>query len=441
MLTVRDLARWFKCHHSTIYRWIRELGLPFHRIGGRLLFDEREVLDWVKNHKVKNQRIYQIYNLSLKKQLTKLPPLDIDKAGGNMATTKKGRRRFVYGSIYQRKPGGNWTLDYKDRHGKRVQKVVKHATCWEEAHEALRNAITKEFLKSQGIPIEREPVRFDELADMYIESYAKVNKKSWKSDMYRIDAHMRPFFSDCETREITALTIEKYRAKRLSSGVTRTTVNKEATILKKMFNLAMEWKLMDENPCASIKMFSEQGTQRERVLTEEEESKLLAECPHYLRPIILAAIHTGMRRGEILNLKWGQIDLEERTIKVEQTKNGRNRMIPINEQLHSELLNVKSLNGGGDYVFPNPATNLPYSEVKKSFKTACKATGVDNLRFHDLRHTFASRLVQKGADIITVRDLLGHFSVRVTQRYTHSNHSQMKEAVELLAKGSWDKKN
>ena len=234
--------------------------------------------------------------------------------------------------------------------------------------------------------------------------------------------------------EITPLLIENYRAKRLETGVTKSTINRELTIMKKMFNLAIDWKLTNENPVLKVKIFSEKDTMKERILSEEEEIKLLAESPEYLRPILIVALNTGMRRGEILNLRWKQVDLNKRRIKVENTKSGKNRIIPINDYLFQELLKVMAQNGIGDYVFPNPETGRPYREVKKSFKSACKRAEIDDLRFHDLRHTFATRLIESEVDLITVRDLLGHFSVRVTQRYTHSNQKQKKKAVELLTK-------
>jgi len=140
-----------------------------------------------------------------------------------------------------------------------------------------------------------------------------------------------------------------------------------------------------------------------------------------------------MRRGEILNLKWKQVDLAKRCIRVIHTKGGRDRVVPINALLYQELLKVKKQNVKSEYVFPNPKTGQPFTELKKSFKAACKRAGIEDLRFHDTRHSFATRLVESGADIVTVRDLLGHFSVRITQRYTHSNQKQKQRAVERLA--------
>ncbi len=85
-----------------------------------------------------------------------------------------------------------------------------------------------------------------------------------------------------------------------------------------------------------------------------------------------------------------------------------------------------------EYVFANPDTSKPYADVKRAFGTACKKAGIVGLRFHDLRHTFATRLVANGVDLITVRDLLGHSTVKMTERYTHLNQDQKKNAVELL---------
>jgi len=122
-----------------------------------------------------------------------------------------------------------------------------------------------------------------------------------------------------------------------------------------------------------------------------------------------------MRRNEILNLKWDHANLVLRMIRVEKTKSGKSNQ--------------------SGCVFLNPETGRPFKTVRRGFENACRRAGIKNMRFHDLRHRFASRLIQKGADMVTVQKLLGHQSVVITQRYTHSNSSQMKEAVDLLAEG------
>jgi len=425
LLSVKELSERLGVHESTIYRRCARGLLSYVKIGRSIRFRPKDIEDWLEQGGRKAVL------------LTKFISPHIYSSGGVEMPRGKSRTRLssAYGSVYQRKTKtGHWTIDYYDASGKRIQRVAKCAQTRQEAMIALHNAVRKEFFKSQGIKEEKRPVCFEELADLYVENYAKLNKESWKDDMYRIEAHMKPFFGDLELHNVTPLLIEKYRAKRLKKGVSKSTVNREASIMKKMFNLAIDWNVAEENPVQKVKLFSEKDTMKERILTEKEEAVLLARSSCYLKSILITALNTGMRRGEILNLKWSQVNMEKRCLRVEQTKSGKNRMIPINGYLYRELLKVKSLNGKSEYVFPNPKTGRPFTEVKKSFKNACKRAGIHDLRFHDLRHTFATRLIESGVDLITVRDLLGHFSVRVTQRYTHSNQNQKKEAVELLVR-------
>jgi len=199
-----------------------------------------------------------------------------------------------------------------------------------------------------------------------------------------------------------------------------------------MFNVAIEEGYAEENPVAKVKLYSEKDTQKERILTEAEEGRLMENCLDYLRSIITVALNTGMRRSEILNLKWSQIDLKARRIRVEKTKSGKVRFIPINDVLFRDLNRLRIVNGQKPFVFFNPKTGNPFLDMKTGFKGACRRAGISNLRFHDLRHTFASRLVARGVDIETVRDLLGHHSITITQRYTHSSDDRKRSAVELL---------
>ncbi len=140
-----------------------------------------------------------------------------------------------------------------------------------------------------------------------------------------------------------------------------------------------------------------------------------------------------MRKAEILNLKWNQIDFANDKIRVEKTKSNRVRFIPINDVLREELECLRSQNGHGSFLFINAQTQKPILRIDKSFKSACRRAGIKGLRFHDLRHTVASRLIEKGADIITVKELLGHSRISSTQRYTHSGDERKRKAVEMLS--------
>ena len=165
-------------------------------------------------------------------------------------------------------------------------------------------------------------------------------------------------------------------------------------------------------------------------------TRLLGLCQGQLKPIVQLALNTGMRLGEILGLMWGQIDLGRGQIRVERTKSGSDRLVPINSVLQAVFADLKAVNGHPGFVFANPLTGKPITTVKHSFTTACRKAKIIGLRFHDLRHTFASRLVEGGVDLITIKELLGHSSVTITERYTHPNHGLKRAAVDLLARNS-----
>ena len=136
-------------------------------------------------------------------------------------------------------------------------------------------------------------------------------------------------------------------------------------------------------------------------------------------PILVTAIHTGMRRGEILQLKWPDVDSKNRMITIQLSKSGKKRMIPIDNTLMETLTALPSRFQKG-YVFPSRVKpGQPMVDLNHTFRRLVDKVGIENVRFHDLRHTFASHLVMNGVDIKTVQELLGHANVTMTMRYSH----------------------
>ncbi len=357
-----------------------------------------------------------------------------------MARHWKSRRRFAYGSVYQRKKrkkgktwtSKKWTIDFYDQNGDRIQKVTPHAQSREEATHALMIEVQKTFNRNYRIERRRRSIGLKTFARSFLEDYMMTVRRNFRSDTYRLQK-LCGYFEDVDLRAITPMMIEKFRKSILVEGRSKLTCNRYLQLLKRMFNVAIEEGYAEENPVTKVKLYSEKDTQKERILSEAEEKKLLEACSDHLKPIIAVALNTGMRRAEILNLQWSQVDFKARRIKVERTKSGRVRYIPMNEPLLSELCRLKSGGGQSPHVFTNPRTGKQYIDMKTSFKGACRRANIEGLRFHDLRHTFASRLVEKGADIETVRNLLGHHSITITQRYTHSTDDRKRSAVELLS--------
>jgi integrase len=256
-------------------------------------------------------------------------------------------------------------------------------------------------------------------------------KRSWRTDECRLGV-LTPFFKDVYLDEVTPLMIQKCLAWRLKRGNTKSTANRYLALLKKIFSIAVEEGYLDKSPASRIKKFPGADRPKERILSNDEEARLMAVSSPGLRSVLVVALNTGMRYGEILNLTWGQIDFNSMQLTVEKTKSGKPRAIPFNAALQAELTALKRRNGRSPYVFPNPKTGEPVTTIKTAFHTACRRAGISGLRFHDLRHTFASRLVENGADIEIVRFLLGHSSLEMTQRYVHSTDERRRLAVEKL---------
>jgi integrase len=343
-----------------------------------------------------------------------------------MAKAKtKTRRNFGIGAIYVRKSKSGsprYYLDYSDA-GRRIQRVCKKAASFEEAYAELRRAV----LREPG----RKRAAFRDFAEEYLEDYAKPTKKSWKADKIRLDK-LKKHFKEMDLRQITPMEIERFRSSQLTLGREKSTTNRYVALLKRMFNLAIEEGYMETNPARKVKMFSEADNLKERILTEEEERRLVESCCDHMRDIVTFALNTGMRLGEILNLKWPNVDMRTGFIKVEFTKSGKTRFVPMNETLRAMLSRPRKR--GEEYVFTNPDSKDRFKETKRSFKTGCRKAKIEGLRFHDLRHTFASRLIANGVDVGTVRKLLGHSTLLITQRYIHTDEQTMRQAVGSLVK-------
>jgi integrase len=145
---------------------------------------------------------------------------------------------------------------------------------------------------------------------------------------------------------------------------------------------------------------------------------------------LLIALNTGMRKGEILRLRWHDIDLDNRFFFLKQTKSNKPRKVPISDFLVDVLNSIKKT---GEFVFANPKTGKPISDLQTGFKAACRKAGISDLRFHDLRHTAATYMVIGGIDLVTVKEILGHATIQMTMRYAHPTPENKRHAVEVLS--------
>jgi len=272
-----------------------------------------------------------------------------------------------------------------------------------------------------------ERITLKEFAKGNYSEYASTHKRSFdRSDKTFINRFIE-YFEDRLLSQISKRDIEEYVMHRLKD-ISISSVKRELVVLRNIFTKAIDWRIIKDNPVTKIRL-PKYNDARIRFLTLEEKDKLLANCTDHLRPIVEVALHTGMRRGEILNLQWKDVDIENRIIHLMLTKNNERRDIPFNNRVTEILIGLKEQNQG-EYVFQYKGQQC--KDVKGSFGTALDKAGIKDFRFHDLRHTFASHLVMAGVDIVTVKELLGHKKLEMTMRYISLSPNVKKQAVGLL---------
>lgn len=323
--------------------------------------------------------------------------------------------------------------------------ACKGATNKKEA-DKYETIIKAEIMKGNlGILDNKPKPRLKDLIPLYL-TYSETNKKSHKGDVFSTKIFIK-YFGNVELRNITPQMIEDFKVKvKEDRNNKNATINRHLEALSKMLNIAVANNLIDKNPMWSVKKLREDN-HKVRVLSLDEEKRLFEEIERgyevigrdrkkkiiypyiHLKPLIVCALQTGMRRGEIFNLKWSNIDFEYEFAELLETKSGKSRRVPISSKF-MEILN--KLDQNNEYVFTNPTTGKPYNDIKNSFHTVLEKANIEDFRFHDFRHTAATRMLEKGADIRTVQEILGHSSVIVTQRYTHTTPQYKKKAIELL---------
>jgi integrase len=325
--------------------------------------------------------------------------------------------------LYQR--GRVWYLTFYVR-GKRVQE----STGTSDRRKAEKFCALRLSEVERSEYYQSAKISLAQFGQQYLE-YAKANKRSWLRDE-QIMAHLNTAMGPTKLGDIGALQIERYKLDRLQQSASPATVNREVALLKHMFNMAEHWQLFfGRNPVRGVKFLEEDNLQI-RSLSEAEQEKLLQCCSPYLQDLVTFAINTGLRLGEILNLRWEEVDLENAVIKMLVRKNRRMLEVPLNDTA------VAVVNGWCglrkcEFVFYNPETGGQWKDLWLGLKKACRKAGLDDLTWHTFRHTFATRLTRSGVDLVTVKELLGHSSVSVTMRYAHTNRDAKKRAVALIA--------
>jgi len=276
---------------------------------------------------------------------------------------------------------------------------------------------------------------FLELADRY-EKREFQGLKSWKSVKSYLK-QLKDFFGPYAVSQINPALIEDFKQQRIDAGDQPSTIVRKLNILKRIFNLAKKrWMWVKDVP--AIEMPAKADRKRIRHLSFAEFHALLEVCEPWLRGLVIVAAWTGLRKGNVLNLKRDQVNIFNRTISLDgsEMKNGEPLIIPIATPAYEVLREaVKVPRIDSQLVFCN-ADGKPYTsmQVQRAFKEALMKAEIENFRFHDLRHCFASWNRQAGVDLDTLADLMGHKDTRMTRRYAHIGPAHLARAISQLEK-------
>lgn len=292
-----------------------------------------------------------------------------------------------------------------------------------------------------------------------------TQRKTGEATLARIRSNFG-YLYERPLHEINAWVIEKWRSESLKAGKAKTTVNRDLAALKACLAKALEWELISAHPLAKVRPIRTDRLARVRYLAGEEEQRLRQALIHredkmrerrqsanawrvlrhqpvlpdlsegyadHLQPMVLLAINTGLRRGELFELAWTDIDPEGKnlTVRGQTAKSGQTRHIPLNEEARKTIEQCHIKRSESAWVFPGKEGN-PLTTIHTAWRSILKASAISDFRWHDLRHHFASRLVMAGVDINTIRELLGHSDLEMTLRYAHLSPDHKAEAVGRL---------
>jgi integrase len=356
----------------------------------------------------------------------------------------------------------SWAYDYRDPAGKRQTYTIGTTDQYDPGQarllvEKVRGtdpAGQKRETKVESVKAESRTLR-KFLEGRYWTDHL-VRAPSGKDTKKRILAAWADFL-DTDMAAIDVQEVVQHRLDRLAEDLTPQTLNRDRTALLAMLNQAVEWKLIDKNPLDEpvFKPLKPDDDKRVRWLGQKDEHENIKDAagnkvgerarfmaalaqddtPAYLRQLAHLALNTGMRRGEMFQLRWENVSIQRAELIVRAAtsrKTNKSRHITLNAAAVSvleELAKVRHISG---FVFVNPDTDKPFTTPKKSWAALVGRAKLDDFTFHDMRHDFASRLVQAGVNLYEVRDLLGHSSITLTERYAHLAPHQKRAAVALL---------
>jgi len=359
---------------------------------------------------------------------------DTELRGFSCELAASGRKTFnvmfrdEYGRQRQKKVGDAALMSVKEARTKASEmllQVAKGGAASLNEGRALRDCPTfAEFVATRFMP------------------HAKATKRSWKCDASLLRCHHLPIFGKKTLAEIRLEDVQAFYQRNVENGAAQASINRRMILLRYIFNLAIKWEVpgVTKNPASAIKLPNPHNEQ-EHYLSPEETTRLQRMVEQsrsrMLRFIIPALLLTGMRKREVLEAKWENLDLVAKTYYLPgaATKSHQGRTVQLSDSM-IQLLRSVPRRPDCPFIFANPDTGKPYASIYASWNTARIKAGLAEIRIHDLRHTFASLLINGNYELYDVMRALGHSQISTTMRYAHLTDKRKREAVDTVAKSS-----
>ena len=339
-----------------------------------------------------------------------------------------------------RKMKGAWWVDFRYE-GQRIRKKspVDNKRGAEEYERKLRQQLLDGTFGKEEACNEKEMPTIEQFAVEFLTTYARTNNKPSevlaKEIIFR--RHLIPALGKLRLDELDARTIERYKADKLEAGLHPKTINNQLTVLRRMLAIAAEWQLLEHVP--KVKWMKAPPPEFD-FLDFHEAERLIKAADDEWRSMITLALKTGLRQGELLALRWDDVDLVTGRLVVRRNvvrgiigtpKSGKQREVPLSPSAVKTLKGHRHLRGELVFCDESGAMLRP-SECVWPLWRACKRAGIRGVRWHALRHTFASHLVMRGVPLKAVQELLGHATIDMTMRYAHLAPVVHREAVAHL---------
>ncbi|WP_043338375.1 tyrosine-type recombinase/integrase [Belnapia moabensis] len=302
-----------------------------------------------------------------------------------------------------------------------------HTSKKAEAQAFLQRLLAEYARKARG---DRPRHLYEDAAQRFLDE-ASIRPKT-RACYATSDRACRSTFAGHHLDEIDRRLIGEFVSWRKRGGVSDTTIRRDLAFLSSMCAMATRWGWLDTNPVTAFsKRTLKEARPRTRFLSPTEYQALLAEAADHVRPAIVLAVETGLRKEELFGLTLAALDLHRREIVLDRTKSGAPRRVPLSDTAITTIQAVLA-----DKDRPRGAATLlvkadgsRYGDMKKGFGAACRRARITGLRWHDLRHTFASWFVQAGGDLYHLSRILGHSTIQMTSRYGHLRTQDLHVAI------------